>query len=454
MIEVRQVLFVDDEAPVRQSAQQWLELYDFQVHSYSRAKEAWGQLHLDFPGVLVSDVRMPETDGLQLLQEVQQEWPDIPVILLTGHGDIAMAVEAMQAGAFDFIEKPYDPERLLESVRRACRQRRLVLENDALRRKLSQRNRIEARLIGTSPAMERLRQQVLDLAGTHVDVLIHGETGTGKELVARCLHDFGPRARSPFVPINCGAVPETLFESELFGHEPGSFTGATKLRIGRLEYADHGTVLLDEIESMPLQLQVKVLRTLQEREVLRLGANQPRPVDLRIVAATKRDLREASDCGSFREDLYYRLAVGELTLPPLRERQQDIPLLFDFFVSSACENHDRNVRALRSHEFQLLEDYRWPGNVRELKNVAERFVLAGGSTGLEALLRTRVPSLEVRDEHLSLSEQVARYEKKLIEQALRQHRGQIKHVLETLQLPRRTLNQKMLQHGLERESFL
>lgn len=453
MLEVHQVLFVDDEAPVRQSAKQWLELYDFSVTPCASTARALEQIHLDFPGIIVSDVRMPEMDGLAFLRELQASFPEVPVVLLTGHGEIAMAVEAMKSGAFDFIEKPYDPDRLLESVRRGCRQRRLVLENEALRRKLTDRNRIEARLIGNSPLMERLRQQVLDLAETQANVLIHGETGTGKELVARCLHDFSRRTRNPFVPINCAAVPENLFESELFGHESGAFTGAAKPRVGRIEYADHGTVFLDEIESMPLNLQVKVLRTLQEREVQRIGTNQAKPVDIRIVAATKRDLAEASEAGEFREDLYYRLNVAEVHLPPLRERSEDLPLLFEYFVNEAQKAHGRTARHLRSEELLTLEQHLWPGNVRELKNTAERFVLAGGGVGLEELLRRKSSTAEpIRP--LSLAEAVAGFEKRSIEQSLRRNRGNIKQVLEELDLPRRTLNQKMQNYRIVREDFL
>lgn len=454
MREVRNVLFVDDEAPVRQSAQQWLELYDFEVTPCASAVQALEQAHWDFPGVVVSDVRMPGMDGMQLLQKLHETFPDLPVILLTGHGDIAMAVQAMQSGAFDFIEKPYDPERLLESVRRGCRQRRLVLENESLRRMLSNRNRIEARLLGTSPAMERLRQQVLDLAETNASVLIHGETGTGKELVARCLHDFSPRVRNAFVPINCGAIPENLFESELFGHESGAFTGASKARVGRLEFADRGTVLLDEIEGMPLNLQIKLLRTLQEHEVLRVGANRAKAVDIRVTAATKQDLREASESGTFREDLYYRLAVAELFLPALRDRQEDIPLLFEHFVSAAQTAHGREARPRNGHDIDVLTRHLWPGNVRELKNVAERFVLSSGTSGWDVLLRSRMNLPASGRPERTLTEQVADYEKRLIEQALKRHQGSIKAVLEELDVPRRTLNQKMQNYGIDREDYL
>ena len=261
------------------------------------------------------------------------------------------------------------------------------------------------------------------------------------------------RDRNPFVPINCAAVPENLFESELFGHESGAFTGAAKPRVGRIEYADHGTVFLDEIESMPLNLQVKVLRTLQEREVQRIGTNQAKPVDIRIVAATKRDLAEASEAGEFREDLYYRLNVAEVHLPPLRERSEDLPLLFEYFVNEAQKAHGRTARHLRSEELLTLEQHLWPGNVRELKNTAERFVLAGGGVGLEELLRRKSSTADpIRP--LSLAEAVAGFEKRSIEQSLRRNRGNIKQVLEELDLPRRTLNQKMQNYRIVREDFL
>jgi len=328
------VIVVDDEASIRTAVEQWLSLSGFDVQLFSRAEACLAQLPKDFPGVVLSDVRMPGLSGLELLAEVRRRDADLPVILLTGHGDVPMAVEAMRDGAYDFLEKPFSPEALLNSLRRALDKRGLILENRRLHQQADHRTQLENSLLGVSRSMQNLRRQVLDLATLPVNVLIRGETGSGKELVARCLHDFGPRAKKAFVALNCAAIPEQLFEAELFGHESGAFTGAQGKRIGKLEYAHGGTLFLDEIESMPLAQQVKLLRVLQEQKLERLGSNQSIHVDLRIIAATKPDLLEEARAGRFREDLAYRLNVAQLRLPPLRERREDIPLLFDHFAQA------------------------------------------------------------------------------------------------------------------------
>ena len=340
------VIVVDDEASIRNAVEQWLSLSGFDVQLFSGAQDCLDQLPAHFPGVIVSDVRMPGMDGMALLSRLQQLDPDLPVILLTGHGDVPMAVEAMRVGAYDFLEKPFSPDELLSSLRRALEKRQLVLENRRLHEQADLRELIDGRLLGVSRSLQTLRRQVLDLAPLPVNVLIRGETGSGKELIARCLHDFGPRADKPFVALNCAAIPEQLFEAELFGHESGAFTGAQGKRIGKLEYADGGTLFLDEIESMPLAQQAKLLRVLQEQKLERLGSNQSIHVDLRVIAATKPDLLEEARAGRFREDLAYRLTVAELRLAPLRERREDIPLLYEHFSRSAAERLGRSAQPL------------------------------------------------------------------------------------------------------------
>ena len=437
------VLFVDDEAAIRDAVQQWLQLSGFDVRLCGSADECLKSLARELPGVVISDVRMPGTDGLALLERLQQIDRDLPVIMVTGHGDVPMAVQAMRQGAYDFIEKPFTPERLLDSLRRALEKRRLVQENRQLREQAALKDQIESRLLGVSRPMETLRRQIIALAGTPVNVLIRGETGSGKELVARCLHDFGPRAGKPFVALNCAAIPEQLFETELFGHESGAFTGAQGKRIGKLEHANGGSLFLDEIESMPLAQQVKLLRVLQEQQLERLGSNQSIKVDLRVIAATKPDLLEEARAGRFREDLVYRLNVAELRLPPLRERREDIPLLFDHYALLASEKFAREATPLTATELARLLAHDWPGNVRELANAAERHVL-----GLD---RAELPEEPAGN---GLFERMEAYEAQCIRQALGQCKGDIKAVMELLGLPRRTLNEKMQRHGLSRGDYL
>ncbi|KAE9657697.1 sigma-54-dependent Fis family transcriptional regulator [Pseudomonas fluorescens] len=437
------VIVVDDEASIRTAVEQWLSLSGFEVQLFSRAEECLAHLPKDFPGVILSDVRMPGLSGLELLAEVQRRDADLPVILLTGHGDVPMAVEAMRDGAYDFLEKPFSPEALLNSLRRALDKRGLILENRRLHQQADHRSKLESSLLGVSRGLQNLRRQVLDLASLPVNVLIRGETGSGKELVARCLHDFGPRAKKPFVALNCAAIPEQLFEAELFGHESGAFTGAQGKRIGKLEYAHGGTLFLDEIESMPLAQQVKLLRVLQEQKLERLGSNQSIHVDLRIIAATKPDLLEEARAGRFREDLAYRLNVAQLRLPPLRERREDIPLLYEHFAQSAAERLGRTAEPLSGPALGRLLSHDWPGNVRELANVAERQVLGLGD-----------PEPEGIEAGQSLAAQQEAFEAHCLKAALTRHKGDIKAVLAELQLPRRTFNEKMQRHGLARDMFI
>ncbi|HYD31784.1 MAG TPA: sigma-54 dependent transcriptional regulator, partial [Azospirillaceae bacterium] len=359
------VLLVDDEKHVRLSGQQTLELAGFDVIAAESAERALTHLAREAPGVVVTDVRMAPMDGLALMRRVREIDPDLPVVLITGHGDVAMAVQAIRDGAYDFIEKPFPSELLADVVRRAMERRRLVLENRALKAELAGRTGDSHPIIGRTPAMERLKGIIAAVADTDADVLVFGETGTGKEMVARALHEQSARGAHRFVALNCGAMPESIFESELFGHEAGAFTGAGKRRVGRIEHAHRGTLFLDEIESMPLALQVKMLRVLQDRVVEPLGGNDIVPVDIRTVAATKVSLRHASDEGRFREDLYYRLNVAVIHIPPLRDRREDIPLLFQYFVTQAATRFRRAPPAPSARLAHRLMAHPWPGNVRE-----------------------------------------------------------------------------------------
>jgi two-component system C4-dicarboxylate transport response regulator DctD len=452
MTDQGQVLLVDDEAMVREATAQWLELSGFRVECFSRAEQVLERIDPFCPGILLTDVRMPGMDGLELMTETLKCAPDLPVILLTAHGDVDMATAAMREGAYDFIEKPFVPERLVERIRRACEKRRLTLENLRLQQSLASRSGLEARMIGVSAAIQRLRREMLALAELDTNVIIYGETGTGKELVAQCLHEYSARGKKQFVPINCGAIPENLIESELFGHEAGAFTHAAKRRVGKFEYASGGTLFLDEIESMPLHLQIKLLRALQEHVIERLGSNTVIPVDLRVVAAAKVDLREDPN---FREDLFYRLSVSELHIPPLRERIEDVPLLFAHYAGQGADQHDREARQLSDHDLDALQSYAWPGNVRELKNIAIRYAVDPRASVAELLSR-QAPLISpppAGRQTLSLAVRVAEYESQLIREALERHQGNIKAVMDELDLPRRTLNQKMQRYGLNRSDF-
>lgn len=434
------VLLVDDEENVRESAREWLALSGFDVIAAPDAETALASLEPIRCDVLITDVRMPGMGGLALLAEARRRDPALPVILLTGHGDVPLAVEAMRGGAHDFLEKPYDADHLVAVLDRAVAQRRLNAEVERLRDAVGASVSIETRFVGDSAPARALRAQVAQLASLDVDVLVHGETGTGKEVVARALHDFGKRRDGPFVALNCAAIPESVFESEVFGHDRGAFTGAAQKRVGRIEHAAGGTVFLDEVESMPLALQAKLLRVIQEREVEPLGSNRRVPVDVRFVAATKADLRAESDAGQFRADLYFRLATVVVTIPPLRQRRQDVALLFRHFCIEAAARHGVDAREPEAGLLAALEDAEWPGNVRELRAAAERFAL-----GLA--VDTSTPGAG-DEKQQSLAGRVAAYEARLIGQALAGTGGNTQEACRLLDVPLRTLNEKIQRHGL------
>ncbi|MER9617454.1 sigma-54 dependent transcriptional regulator [Mesorhizobium sp. M0207] len=441
------VILIDDDRDLLKATVQTLELAGFSVSAFAVAAEALAGLDAGFTGVVVSDIRMPQIDGLQLFNRILRLDADIPVILVTGHGDIAMAVKAIKDGAYDFITKPFAADRLVQSVRRAAEKRRLVMENRALREAAG-----EAQdglpLIGQTPAMDRLRRTLRQIADTDVDVLVTGETGSGKEVVASLLHRWSRRAKGNFVALNCGTLPETVIESELFGHEAGAFTGAQKKRIGRIEHASGGTLFLDEIESMPVSTQVQMLRVLEMREVTPLGTNEVRPVDLRVVAAAKVDLGDPRQRGAFREDLYYRLNVVTISIPPLRERRDDVALLFFYFAERAAARFHRQVPAVPASVHRHLSDHDWPGNVRELAHFAERFVL-----GLEEGAEAQPPAPAQSNAAMKLPERLERYEADIIRETLGRNDGDVRRTIEALGIPRKTFYDKLQRHGIVRSDF-
>ena len=436
------ILFVDDETQLRESAREWLSLSGFSVEAAADARSALRLLRDGEFEALVTDIRMPGADGMALMRAARDADPSLPAILLTGHGDVALAVDAMRGGAHDFLEKPYDADHLVAVIDRAVAARRLDAEVERLRARQGAQAALEDRLIGNAPAILELRRRLAQLAEIDVDILISGETGTGKEVAARALHDFGKRRTRPFVALNCAAIPESVFESELFGHEKGAFTGAGQRRIGRIEHADGGTVFLDEVDSMPLALQAKLLRVIQERVLEPLGSNRQMPVDVRFIASTKLDLKAESNAGRFRSDLYFRLATVETDIPPLSARRDDIPLLFRHFAREAAGRHDLPDRIPEAALLAELAAADWAGNVRELRAAAERYAL-----GLPTPGRSGIGDMAANGARLP--ERVAAYEASLIRAALEEHGGNAQTASEALGVPRRTLSEKIARYGLK-----
>jgi two-component system C4-dicarboxylate transport response regulator DctD len=436
------VVLVEDEASVRLATTQTLKLARLAVDAVATVEEALDLITPDFDGIVVTDVRLPGRSGLDLLQHAVQLDRELPVILVTGHGDVAMAVQAMRDGAYDFVEKPFSAEHLVAVVRRALDKRRLVLDNRRLRAAVDAGGDGAHPLLGESAAMQRLRQFVATIGPTGADVLINGETGTGKEVLARALHAAGSGrtangGNGPFVAINCAALPETMFESEMFGHEAGAFTGAQKRRIGKFEFARGGTVFLDELESMPLTLQAKLLRVLQERVVERLGGNASVPIDCRVVCASKADLPALAATGAFRADLYYRISTVAVDLPPLRAHAEDIPLLLAHFVQQACRRYQRPVPDWTAQQLADWSGRPWAGNVRELKGFAERLVLGVGEAAAAA-----------DAEPLPLPKRLELIEKKWLREALAAADGQVALAAERLGIPKKTLYDKLKRYEI------
>jgi len=445
------ILIVDDEPNNVALLEQTLQgVGYFSLRSTMDPREVCGIFEEFKPDLILLDLKMPHMDGFQVMQKLKKVDPSssASILVLTALQESETRWRALQAGAQEFLTKPID---LAEVV---CRIQ-IILEIRKLRLEIATIAKEEFPVIGKSPAIVRLKEVIHTLANCSADVLLLGETGTGKDLVARCLHDLSDRKEKNFVAINCGAIPETIIESELFGHEAGAFTGANSRRIGKFEYADGGTVFLDEIESMPVDLQVKLLRVIQERTVERVGSNQSIPIDVRIIAATKVDLKEASDKGKFRQDLYYRLNVVQIILPPLRDRQEDIPLLFQHFVLQACSRHNLPTPILSKGLMSQLISNKWEGNIRELKNEAEKHVLGMGLglSDLTADYQEVLSENKSNEPPFTLTEQMDVFEKKILEQELLRQEGNIKNTHAALGIPRQTLVDKMKKHGFDKKDF-
>lgn len=435
------VLVVDDDPTQRRLIQAVLERDGYAVVHASGGGEAIDRMTRGGGAdVVLLDMVMPEMSGMECLAELRSAGVTTPVIVLTANAGVEAVVKAMQAGAQDFFVKPVSPERLLIGVSNALQLTQLSAEVGRLTKKAQGRASFDD-IVGDSAPMRLVKALGARAAKSSIPVLITGESGVGKEVIARALHGASDRAGKPFVAVNCGALPDGLIESELFGHELGAFAGALRRRVGHVERAHNGSLFLDEVESMPLGVQVKMLRVLEEREVHPIGANEPRALDLRVLASSKVDLGEAAKAGTFREDLYYRLNVVRLRVPPLRERREDIPLLFAHFLRRAADRHGVEPPAVDDAIRRRLLEADWPGNIRELAHYAERVALSLEETARPA------------DEGLSLPERLNRFEADLLRAALEAHRGDIAAVLAEMRVPRKTLYDKLQRHGLKPAAF-
>jgi two-component system response regulator AtoC len=450
------ILIAEDERTARTSLAGLLEAEGFRVLTAENGTEALSLLLSQEPEAAILDIRMPGMDGLTVLRRAREGGSDSALIVMTAHGDSGTAIDAMKLGAFDYVSKPLDFKLLLTQVERAIEQRKLAREMKEAHI-ANPEPAISKTMVGHSPAMQHVYKLIGQVAASDATVLVRGESGTGKELVVNAIHHNSARAQGPLIKVNCASIPETLLESELFGHEKGSFTNALYRRIGRFEEANRGTLFLDEIGELAPALQAKLLRALQERVVERLGSNTPIPVDIRLVTATSRDLEQAMNEGSFREDLYYRLNVVTIPLPPLRERRQDIPALVQHFLDRAFLDRDARPVSIAAPALALLCDYHWPGNVRELENVVERaLVLArsGVITSDEIQLRSRPEPADKSWTGLAplddgLKTNLAALEEALIARALRQAQGNKTRAAGILGVHRRLLYEKIREYGLE-----
>ena len=448
----RTILIADDEQGVRSSLQRLLEFESYRVVTASDGPAALAAVRDRSIDLALLDIKMPGMDGLEVLAQLHTDQPQLPVVIISGHGTIQTAVEATRLGAFDFVEKPIDADRLLLVIRNGLAQRRLLKENVTLKAAVRQRTQI----VGQHPEIQRILETIRKVAPANARVLIMGENGTGKEMVARALHELSPRADEPFVEVNCAAIPEELIESELFGHERGAFTGAVGRRVGKFELADGGTLFLDEVGDMSLNAQAKVLRVLQESVFERVGGTETMRVDVRVIAATNKDLLKASREGTFREDLYYRLNVVPITVPPLRERSSDIPLLVEYFLQQTARELGQAPRKVARAAMDRLRDYAWPGNVRELKNLVERMVILSAGQVIEV---SDLPDLAAAEASEGRFFDIAAYtefkdavEKEFFERKLRLFNHNVSKTARRLGMQRSNLYKKLEKYGIPYKS--
>jgi DNA-binding NtrC family response regulator len=453
------VLIVEDHERLRAQLGNFYEQEGYKVTTAACGEEGIQKLSEEKFALVVSDVKMPGIDGFQLARHVRERYPDTDVILITAFGNIKQAVEAMKLGASDYITKPFQPEAIRLVSEKLIEKRRLLEEVRELRQRVQDEHNLE-NILSKSPKMLKVFDLIRSLAETDSGVMITGETGTGKELVARAIHNLSRRKGGQFVAINCGAFPDTLLESELFGYEKGAFTGAVQSRAGKIELADNGTLFLDEIETMAPPMQVKLLRVLQEREVERLGGNKRLKVDMRVIAATNVDLSLCLARGTLREDFYYRINVIPVQLPPLRERLEDLPLLINHILNKHPIAKERNIRQVAAKVLDQMLAYRWPGNIRELENILERAIVKCPGEVIEEVDLPAPPQrivdypfLSISDGDMSLKRWLLRSEKEYLRGLLIKHKGGISLTAQEAKVDNKTLYRKMRRHGLHKESF-
>jgi DNA-binding NtrC family response regulator len=453
------VLIVEDHDRLREQLGQFYEQEGFKVTTAACGEEGIEKLSQEKFAIIVSDVKMPGIDGFQLARHVREKYPNTDVILITAFGNIKQAVEAMKLGASDYITKPFQPEAIRLVSEKLIERRRLLEEVRELRQRVHEEHNLE-NILSKSPKMLKVFELIRSLAETDSGVMITGETGTGKELVARAIHNLSRRKNRQFVAINCGAFPDTLLESELFGYEKGAFTGAVQSRGGKIELADGGTLFLDEIEAMAAPMQVKLLRVLQEREVERLGGNRKVKIDMRVIAATNVDLSLCLARGTLREDFYYRINVIPIQLPPLRERLEDLPLLIDHILTHHPVAIERKIRQVTPKVLDQMLAYHWPGNIRELENILERAIVKSRGDVIENV-DLPAPPQRIVDlwyagngaREISLKQWLSNSEKDYLRSLLIKYKGSISSTAKEAKVDNKTLYRKMRRHGLHKESF-
>ncbi|MBU0946916.1 MAG: sigma-54 dependent transcriptional regulator [Proteobacteria bacterium] len=451
------IMVVDDDIYLLTAIKQTLLLNNYSVDTLSSAQNILPALTEFEYAAVITDIKMPGMDGIELLDHIKKNDPELPVIMITGHGDVSMAVSSIKDGAYDFLQKPVDEDVLLASLSRAVEKRQLVLENRTLNRQIQEQQQNCSYfhgLVGKHPSMLHLYETIKKVAAENDPVMLYGETGTGKELVARAIHEIADRSKNPFVAINMGAIPVDMIESDLFGHVKGAFTGAVQEKIGKFSYAGEGTLFFDEINSLPIGLQTKLLRVLEEKTITPLGSNVPVPVYARIIAATNKDLSEEICKGNFRQDLFFRLNVLPVTIPPLKERREDIPLLIEYYRQAYCHERQQEVQPLDRKTIRSLQQEEWPGNVRELKNYVRRLCIFGSQASQEDISQNSEQLIEQGiKQNLQLKSLLEEVEKKYLIEILSKNQGQITPTYQDLGISRKSLYDKVNKYDIDLASF-